>query len=253
LNVNEWRNWLQQHRWRLIEWAMAAVAGALTVWVVTKAGNNWLFSESDGHQSAVMQRLTAAGSEDKTNPSAEGDGQKAQPPGKDEDASDGNSQIAQQIKQINDTPLFAPPKDTSFKGRLTGIIGDKAIFNGRELTGIGESFRGAEVLEIGPNWIRIEFKDEKRRLWTFGSGDGQERDGAGRDRDRPRQRSRPRRGSPSDKAAEAEAPERSRGGSGRREVSDEMRRRFRQLPPERRKKILERVPDEVAKRLQASE
>jgi len=71
---------------------------------------------------------------------------------------------AQRITQRN---IFAPPKPKGFRGQLTGILGDRAIFNGSQSGKVGENVMGAKILDLGPDWAEIEFEGKKQKLWVF--------------------------------------------------------------------------------------
>ncbi|MFP4143619.1 MAG: hypothetical protein ACOCTI_05840 [Phycisphaeraceae bacterium] len=128
---------------------------------------------------------------------------------------------AGRVKLIGEQNPFAPPEDKSFKGRLTSVVGDKALFNDSQLAGVGEDALGAKVLTLGADWVQIEYDGQKRTLWVFG-----EREGAGPDAE-----------------AEQAGPA---GEGGSKEISPKMLERLKKLPPERRQDL----PAEVRARLE---
>jgi len=260
--MNAIGTWLSRKRWRLLDWALLAVAVAMTGWVASKAANYWWPAENENSQQAMLQRLIAKNSgeagesNDAAGESAESDhvqGKSRDKPNRRRGGPSGGGDIEdkavrQMVEAVDDAPLFGPPEPTGFQGRLTGTIGDQAIFNGRQLTSVGDAYRGAEVLEVGPDWVRIKFEGEEKQLWTFGQrqlADSEADDRPGDDGD-PAARQRPQRGPRPSAASGSTDTAQRESGSGSPHVSKRLIRHLNQLSPEQRRQAMEKLPDEVA-------
>ena len=71
------------------------------------------------------------------------------------------------VQRITQRNIFSPPKPGGFQGRLIGILGDAAIFQGNKQARVGEQIAGATVKEIGPDWVKLEFEDKPLTLNVF--------------------------------------------------------------------------------------
>jgi len=82
------------------------------------------------------------------------------------------------VKRIVARSMFCPVKPKAFSAKLTGVIGDAAIFNGSQLVVVGGSVGGGKLLEIGADWVEVEFEGNKQKQWVFGKGGGPSPPGA---------------------------------------------------------------------------
>ena len=66
---------------------------------------------------------------------------------------------------------FVQPK--GFQGRLVGVLGDRAYFEGQpDGVQVGQDFQGAKLRRLGPDWAELEFDGKPVRLEVFGQGGG---------------------------------------------------------------------------------
>jgi hypothetical protein len=66
---------------------------------------------------------------------------------------------------------FVQPK--GFQGRLVGVLGDRAYFEGQpDGFQVGQDFGGAKLRRLGPDWAELEFDGKPVRLEVFGQGGG---------------------------------------------------------------------------------
>ena len=157
------------------------------------------------------------------------------------------------VKQVTDRHLFNPPpgKDT-ISGKLRGILGDKALFGGKWL-GVGDTFMDAKILEIGPDWVEYEYEGKTGREWVFVA-----REQKGEPTNMKQAKKRKRRESrsaskeePTEAASEADTESQPNRGAAR-SVPSEMIERLRQMTPQQREAVLERMPDELRDRVKES-
>ena len=90
-----------------------------------------------------------------------------------DDATEKPAATADRWSEVTKRNMFAPPPPKGFRARLSGVLGDSAIFDGGKFVKVGESHQGAKLLEVGPDWVEIEFEGEKKKLQVFtGAGGG---------------------------------------------------------------------------------
>lgn len=89
------------------------------------------------------------------------------------------------VQAIQERNVFQPPKPQGFQGQFTGVLGDKAVFNGGQMAKVGESVMGAKVLAIGADWVEIEFEGNTRKMELFSGGGGRGGPSAGPNGPRP--------------------------------------------------------------------
>jgi len=140
-------------------WALLTVAAVLTLTLVV----DWASGAHDGDEVAeVLGRYTKtfAAPGDKTADPNDGDDEpeNAKKPG---DAKKADPRD-EQVKRIAKRNLFSPPaknKDKGLTAKLTGLLGEAAYFDGKPKPHkVGDSYDGATVKEIGPNWAEVEIK-----------------------------------------------------------------------------------------------
>ncbi|WP_432800070.1 hypothetical protein [Poriferisphaera sp. WC338] len=73
-------------------------------------------------------------------------------------------------EQAKKRDIFNPVPSKGFKGQLEGILGNRAYFNGGQNGKIGEQVMGAKIIDLGADWVEIEFDGNKRTLWVWGAG-----------------------------------------------------------------------------------
>jgi len=148
----------------------------------------------------------------------------------------------EQVERICKRHMFSPaPPKKGFSATLTGVLGDEAYFDGKDKGyKAGQSYKGAKIKEIGPDWVELEFESKPKKLYVFGPGSGPSPSGP----------SAPARGkAPGLKRATL------RGRMGRpprgpRKLTPEMIEAFKAMPPEMKKKALERVSAEMREKIE---
>ncbi|MHC4717925.1 MAG: hypothetical protein ACYS5V_13205 [Planctomycetota bacterium] len=103
------------------------------------------------------------------------------------DAGKSSTAARDRVKRICDRRIFSPAKPKrGFSATLVGVLGDEAFFAGQKKGyKVGQSFSGAKILEIGPDWVKLDVKGKDKTLHVFGKG------GAGSSPRGPRGPSRP--------------------------------------------------------------
>lgn len=212
--------------WRTAETAGVAVAALLVAAVLWVFVTRTLGGADDALDASPAASLVAERNDDP------GDGEGASPRG-----GGPSKRLAAALQAVERRNIFNPPAPKGFQGRLTGILGDRAIFNGSQWAGVGDNVMGAKVLAIGPDWVEVEFEGEKRQLKIFGDGFGSGDSGGGDDGGRRGWRGRGRGFTPP--PGFSPPP----GGFNRQPPNEEMRRRFQEMR-ERRRAMREERDDE---------
>lgn len=70
-------------------------------------------------------------------------------------------------KAVAERNVFAPPKPTGFRGKLTAVLGDMVVFNDTQTGSVGDTVMGAKVIAVGTNWVEIEFEGKTIRQQVF--------------------------------------------------------------------------------------
>lgn len=70
-------------------------------------------------------------------------------------------------KTINERNVFMPPKPEGFRGKLTAVFGDAAVFNDSQVGRVGDDIMGAKIKAIGNNWVEVEFEGKTIRQEVF--------------------------------------------------------------------------------------
>ncbi len=76
------------------------------------------------------------------------------------------NELAEALKKKN---MFAPPAPKPKQPSCSGIFGDMAIF-GDKCYKVGENAGGAKILEVGANFVKIEWEGKPVDLWPFSPG-----------------------------------------------------------------------------------
>lgn len=145
------------------------------------------------------------------------------------------------VKRITDRNVFSPPKKKAFSAKLLGVLGDAAIFAPDKFVKVGESISGAKVMEIGSDWVQLEYEGKPLKLSVFGPGD------AAAGPSGPSMPSGPM-------GAQRGAMVVSGGGPPRMppsgfKIPPEMIERLKQASPEEREKALSRMPPEIREKI----
>lgn len=77
-------------------------------------------------------------------------------------------EAADELKKNN---MFAPPppKPGWPVSKVEGILGDTAFING-DWRKVGDDIGGAKVLEIGPNYVKLEWEGQQKTFFPFDVG-----------------------------------------------------------------------------------
>ena len=145
------------------------------------------------------------------------------------------------VKRIVERSLFCPKPTKAFGAKLTGVLGDMAIFNNSQLVPVGGDVGGGKLVQMGADWVEIEFDGKKSKHWVFGASGTPPSPGAG-----PAPPGAP--GPPGGRRAMRGG--RRRGGmppDGK--LTPEMIEQFKKMPPEHRQRALEHMPAEIAEQL----
>lgn len=63
------------------------------------------------------------------------------------------------VLRINSKYLFNAPPAKQFRN-ITGFLGDSVIFADGQMKKIGETYDGATIVDMGSNWVDMEFEGE---------------------------------------------------------------------------------------------
>jgi hypothetical protein len=150
---------VQLDRAKLIRWlVLGTVILAASATILT--GKN-LFAQMQLHSQLKQLKAQLApidGDQDQGEGSAT-QAKEGEPPAEDP--------IALAAERVAKRNLFSPPPPTGFQGQIIGALGHKAIFSNGQAGAAGDSVMGAKVLEVGPDWVRIEFEGNEQKLWLF--------------------------------------------------------------------------------------
>lgn len=214
---------INKHRLiRIGQWALVVLAGLFTVLSTTGLASR---HKSHKDMAALLERYQIM-----DNAEDQQDNDKSKSP---DDKDKPKSAHQGRADRINERGIFAPPKGKDkFSAKLVGVLGSQAFFEG-ENNGfeVGQSCKGGKIKAIGPDWVEVDFKGTTEKLYVFGKGGG---DG-GPSGPSPGPGHRP--GGP--KMPEGFEP------------TPEMLERFKSMPAEMREKALERMPEEIRKKLQS--
>ncbi len=153
----------------------------------------------------------------------------------------GKSPQDEQVDRISKRHMFSPdPPKKSFS--LTGVLGDEAYFDGQgKGYKVGQSYKGAKINEIGPDWVQVEIEGGSRKLQVWGAGSTPSPSG-------PPMPPSVTAAGPS--AGVSASPPRTRGMPSGFKLTPEMVEQFKQMPAEVRKRALEQMPAEVRETLE---
>ena len=167
------------------------------------------------------------------------------------DASQESSAFEALAQQVKERSAFHPKaKKASVKGRFKGILGDQARFDDKWL-GVGGEFMGAKILALGPDWVEYEYKGKTHREWVFGERKQSDsrvasREGEDSVKGKPSSEESP---APLEDADAGKEHAEGSGDAPPAEMSREMMERLRQMEPEQRDALLDRLPNEVRDRV----
>lgn len=193
---------------------------------------------------SLLERYTAPGKSDgnsepdangpaRTDTQPEGNPAQKKKPGKKKPAQ------SPQVERICKRHVFSPePKKKQSPPQLIGVLGDLAFFKTGTGCAVGQTHQGAKVLKIGPDWVEVEIKGKNRKIhvWTPGGGGPSPSPGRGPPGAMPMGirgggRSEPR---PAPTGA----------------MPPEMIERFKKMPPEIRRRAMERMPAEMRQKIE---
>jgi hypothetical protein len=207
---------------RIVLIALASLLGVLCIVTGISRGCH------HGDISGLVSRYNRSGEEQQAPPEDPKKSKKAKSP-KDK-----------RVAAIQERNIFAPPKKKdAFKGKLLGVLGDSAIFDGGKFVKVGETYSGAKLKKIGADYVELTFKGKSVKLSVFAGGPSPPGRG-------PMVRSsRMVRGGPV-------SPSSSRRPSPPRDfkLTPEMIQRFKEMPPEMREKALSSMPPEMRKQIE---
>jgi hypothetical protein len=176
---------------------------------------------------------------------AENAGQQEDPNNKDKDKkTDKDKKPAPdpRIERITKRNFFGPPKKPNgFSVKLVGVLGDQAYFEG-ENKGIevDQSFKGATLKIIGPDWVEFEFEGKPKKFYVF----GQDKGGP------PKPPGMPGPGRPGMPRPQTPPSAGSRPMPGNIKLTPERIERFKSMPPEVRQKVLESMPANLREQIE---
>ena len=225
---------INKHRLiRIGQWALVVLAALFTVLSTTALASR---HKSRKDMAALLERYQIT---DNTE-----DQQDEDKPKSPDDKDKPKSLHQTRADRINERSIFAPPKEKEkFSAKLVGVLGSQAFFEGDD-NGyqVGQTHKEGKIKAIGPDWVEVDFKGTTEKLYVFGKGGA---DGGGPPGPPP--------GPPGAPAGPPGGP-RSPGGPrvpGGFELTPEMIERFKSMPAEMRERALERMPEEIRKKLQA--
>lgn len=147
-----------------------------------------------------------------------------------------------QVERITQRGIFSPPKTkATFKAELIGVIGDAAIFKDGKIVKVGETYKNAKVIQIGADFVEVQFEGKPIKLAVFGGKPGAP-PGAP-----PGGRTMPGRAAPRGVRVAAGAPKLPP------EIIKKMVERLKSLPPEQRERAMARMPAEYRKYIEQAE
>ena len=117
--------------------------------------------------------------------------------------------------------------------------------------GVGDTHNGAKVVEIGPDWVRLEFEGKPLTLYVFGEGSAPS--GGGPGPTRPPAMAGPPPGGPSSQPPVAVARPVSRGPREGPTLTPEqlahIRAELAKMPPEERERAMASAPEHIRAQL----
>ncbi len=208
---------------------LIAVAGLIGLMLVV----TWI-SRCVGHGefTDLIARYTAS---EETDEKKEGT-KKAKPP---EEA---------RIARIKKRDVFSPPKNKKkFNGKLLGVLGDAALFEGDKFVKVGEDYDGAKVTKIGPDFVELLHEDKPMTLYVFGKGLSSSSGPAGP--------AGPAGAPPTGSTGSRKAIRRAahRGLHQGFKLTPEMIEQFKQMSPEMREKAFSGMPPELREQLEQAD
>ena len=80
--------------------------------------------------------------------------------------------LEEQVQRISSRNIFAPPRPrkSGFGGKLVGVLGQMAFFEGSQGQTVGSNYNGATIKTIGADWVEIEYEGRVSRLNVFDPG-----------------------------------------------------------------------------------
>ena len=76
--------------------------------------------------------------------------------------------LAEQTKRIEDRSLFVPKPQPQLNVKLIGILGDTAHFADGKSAKVGGNVGGAEILDMGTDWVDLKWNEQTIKQWVFG-------------------------------------------------------------------------------------
>ncbi|MAE61557.1 MAG: hypothetical protein CMJ49_09400 [Planctomycetaceae bacterium] len=152
------------------------------------------------------------------------------------------------VARIGKTTAFVVKPKPSFSATLQGILGDDAYISGKAVK-VGGSVAGGTLKVIGPDYVEIEWKGEKKTLYVFGKGGI--KSVPGKPKEKPK-KEEPKPAAPKVEP-EAKAPEPATSTSRDDielpegwtwEMVEEARKEWKNMSAEEQKEALEEVPEE---------
>ncbi len=224
---------------RIGQLAVVVLASLLTVMAVGA-----LASRHKGRReiTALLERYEAADKPDEQDEPSNPDDKNSKKP---DDKNKKKSAQEEQADRIAKRHIFSVDKTKEFSLKLMGILGKLVYFQG-ENKGftVGQSHKNAKIKRIGPDWVELEFEGKEKKLYVFGKDKG----------GGPSKPSMPG-GIAAPPASGRPSRARGRRGRGSRmggdfELSPERIERFKNMPPEMRQRILERMPAEQREKIE---
>ena len=191
-------------------------------------------AKDDGEKSKAAQATKPATSRASGATKPKGDKSAKKPTGpKKAPAKKGKSPQDEQVERICKRHMFSPaPPKKGFSANLTGVLGDEAFFDGKDKGyKVGQSYKGAKIKEIGPDWVELEFESKPRKLYVFGPGSGPSRSAPARGKPAGPGRKIIRGGMPRPPRGPVKLPKDFK-------LTPEMIEAFKAMPPEMKKKAL---------------
>ena len=214
---------------RIGQLVLVVLAGLFTVLAATALASR---HKSHKDMAALLERYRIT-----DNAEDQQDKDKPKPP---DDKDKPKSAHQARADRINERSIFAPPKGKEkFPAKLLGVLGSQVFFEG-ENNGfeVGQSCKGGKIKAIGPDWVEVDFKGTTEKLYVFGKGGAPSGPSPG----------------PGGRPGGPPAGPRSPGGPKMPEgfeLTPEMIERFKSMPAEMREKALERMPEEIRKKIQS--
>lgn len=73
------------------------------------------------------------------------------------------------VRRLAGRHIFAPARKAAFGAKLQGVLGHLAYFVGNaQGMRVGQAINGAKIKEIGPDWVKVDFKGKETTLRITG-------------------------------------------------------------------------------------